>query len=44
MEGESSEPVSGEDQDDDPSHDDEPSSAIDSCANRTVTLCDMLDP
>ena len=44
MEGGSSEPMSGEDQDDDPSHDDEPSSAIDYCANRTVTLCDMLDP
>ena len=39
MEGGSSEPMSGEDQDDDPSHDDEPSSAITYCASLTVLTC-----
>ena len=39
MEGGSSEPMSGEDQDDDPSHDDEPSAALHACASRTHTLC-----
>ena len=39
MEGGSSEPMSGEDQDDDPSHADEPSSAITYCASLAVLTC-----
>ena len=39
MEGGSSEPMSGEDQDDDPSHDDEPSAALHAGASRTHALC-----